>query len=161
MLQYKKDKFEGYIYGDTKNEEKSFKASSVEKIEKDTDWELKVLGKWSSTPEPRCIIWVKMESRRLPCRVSDMRIAVRSCGSIVRHRDGAKLALHLLAGPIERLYAKLAGDQYTESGIMQIDLKKTANTNGVERAAAYSFARDLSGKNGTLEVEAAGLYAGK
>ena len=30
---------------------------------------------------------------------------------------------------------------------MQIDLKKTANTNGVERAAAYSFARDLSGKN--------------
>ena len=84
VLQYKKDKFEGYIYGDTKNEEKSFKASSVEKIEKDTDWE-------SSTPEPRCIIWVKMESRRLPCRVSDMRIAVRSCGSIVRHRDGASL----------------------------------------------------------------------
>ena len=27
VLQYKKDKFEGYIYGDTKNEEKSFKAS--------------------------------------------------------------------------------------------------------------------------------------
>ena len=80
VLQYKKDKFEGYIYGDTKNEEKSFKASSVAKIEK-----------WSSTPEPRCIIWVKMESRRLPCRVSDMRIAVRSCGSIVRHRDGASL----------------------------------------------------------------------
>ena len=24
VLQYKKDKFEGYIYGDTKNEEKSF-----------------------------------------------------------------------------------------------------------------------------------------
>ena len=32
VLQYKKDKFEGYINGDTKNEEKSFKASSVEKI---------------------------------------------------------------------------------------------------------------------------------
>ena len=29
VIQYKKDKFAGYIYGDTKNEKKSFTASSV------------------------------------------------------------------------------------------------------------------------------------
>ena len=39
VIQYKKDKFAGYIYGDTKNEKKSFTASSVEKIEKDSNWE--------------------------------------------------------------------------------------------------------------------------
>ena len=38
VIQYKKDKFAGYIYGDIKNEKKSFTASSVEKIEKDSNW---------------------------------------------------------------------------------------------------------------------------
>ena len=55
VLQYKKDKFEGYIYGDTKNEEKSFKASSVEKIEKDTDWELN--GPWEVVKHPRATVY--------------------------------------------------------------------------------------------------------
>ena len=91
VLQYKKINLKSYIYGDTKNEEKSFKASSVEKIEKDTDWELN--GPWEVVKHPRATVYNLGEdgTRRLPCRVSDMRIAVRSCGSIVRHRDGASL----------------------------------------------------------------------
>ena len=147
VLQYKKDKFEGYIYGDTKNEEKSFKASSVEKIEKDTDWELN--GPWEVVKHPRATVYNLGEDGISAPSVQSERYA--HCSEELRKYcttpGRCKLALHLLAGPIERLYAKLAGDQYTESGIMQIDLKKTANTNGVERAAAYSFARDLSGKN--------------
>lgn len=39
VIQYPKDKFAGYIYDDTKNEKKGFTASSVEKIEKDSNWE--------------------------------------------------------------------------------------------------------------------------
>ena len=146
VLQYKKDKFEGYIYGDTKNEEKSFKASSVEKIEKDTDWELN--GPWEVVKHPRATVYNLGEDGIPAPSVQSERYA--HCSEELRKYcttpGRCKLALHLLAGPIERLYAKLAGDQYTESGIMQIDLKKTANTNGFERAAAYSFARDLSGR---------------
>ena len=91
VLQYKKDKFEGYIYGDTKNEEKSFKASSVEKIEKDTDWELN--GPWEVVKHPRATVYNLGEDGIPAPSVQSERyaIAVRSCGSIVRHRDGASL----------------------------------------------------------------------
>ena len=147
VLQYKKDKFEGYIYGDTKNEEKGFRASSVEKIEKDSNWEW--IGPWEVIKHPKATVYNLGEDGIPAPAVRNERYA--HCSEELRKYcttpERCKLALHLLAGPIERLYAKWAGNQYTGSSIMQIDLKKAANTNGFERAAAYSFARDLSGKN--------------
>ncbi len=147
VIQYKKDKFAGYIYGDTKNEKKSFTASSVEKIEKDSNWEW--IGPWEVVKHPKAIVYNLGEDGIPAPAVRNERYA--HCSEELRKYcttpGRCKLALHLLAGPIERLYAKWAGNQYTGSSIMQIDLKKTANTNGFERAAAYSFARDLSDKN--------------
>ena len=147
VIQYKKDKFAGYIYGDIKNEKKSFTASSVEKIEKDSNW--KWIGPWEVVKHPKATVYNLGEDGIPAPSVQSERYA--HCSEELRKYcttpGRCKLALHLLAGPIERLYAKGAGGQYTGSSIMQIDLKKNANTNGVERAAAYSFARDLSGKN--------------
>ena len=147
VIQYKKDKFAGYIYGDTKNEKKGFRASSVEKIEKDSNWEW--IGPWEVVKHPKVTVYNLGEDGIPAPAVRNERYA--HCSEELRKYcttpGRCKLALHLLAGPIERLYAKWAGNQYTGSSIMQIDLKKTANTNGFERAAAYSFARDLSGKN--------------
>lgn len=147
VIQYPKDKFAGYIYGDTKNEKKGFRASSVEKIEKDSNWEW--IGPWEVVKHPKATVYNLGEDGIPAPAVRNERYA--HCSEELRKYcttpGRCKLALHLLAGPIERLYAKWAGNQYTGSSIMQIDLKKTANTNGFERAAAYSFARDLSGKN--------------
>ena len=147
VIQYKKDKFAGYIYGVTKNEKKGFRASSVEKIEKDSNWEW--IGPWEVVKHPKATVYNLGEDGIPAPAVRNERYA--HCSEELRKYcttpGRCKLALHLLAGPIERLYAKWAGNQYTGSSIMQIDLKKTANTNGFERAAAYSFARDLSGKN--------------
>ena len=119
----------------------------MEKIEKDSNWEW--IGPWEVVKHPKATVYNLGEDGIPAPAVRNERYA--HCSEELRKYcttpGRCKLALRLLAGPIERLYAKWAGNQYTGSSIMQIDLKKTANTNGFERAAAYSFARDLSGKN--------------